>query len=133
MILIITYDLKSPRDYTPLYNAIQSLGPWSHYIASTWLVSTEKSPTEAATALRPYMDSQDGLLISEVGGTYAGYLPQPAWEWIAAHKADDEITRRVEELRRALRARAPGLAPAPPEQTLPGVLHHTSPWLPPKK
>src|SRR5216684_7017209 len=82
MILIVSYDLKSARDYTAFYNALRSQGTWWHYLASTWLISTGKSPEEVANAVRPQMDLQDFLLVADPGPRYQGYLPPQAWDWI---------------------------------------------------
>jgi hypothetical protein len=83
MILIISYDLKSIRDYTPFYEAMKQQGPWWHYLASTWLISTSKSPQEIAESVHPFMDPQDFLLVTEMGDLYQGYLPKQAWDWIS--------------------------------------------------
>ena len=82
MILIVSYDLKGRRDYVPLFEALKQQGPWWHYLASTWLLSTWKNPQDVAAALRPYMDENDSLLVADMGARYQGFLPLPAWEWI---------------------------------------------------
>ncbi len=82
MILFVTYDLKSGRDYNPFYEALKRQGPWWHYVASTWLISTSKTPQEVVDATHQYMDAQDSLLVAEMGAHYQGYLPKPAWDWI---------------------------------------------------
>jgi len=82
MILIVSYDLKGRRDYVSLYEALKQQGLWWHYLSSTWLLSTWKSPQDVTEALRPYMDENDSLLVAEMGTRYQGYLPKPAWEWI---------------------------------------------------
>ena len=43
----ISYDLKKPdRDYSGLYEAIKSFESWWHYLESTWIIKTEKTPKE---------------------------------------------------------------------------------------
>ena len=86
MILFVSYDLKSARDYTPFYEALKQQGSWWHYLASTWLISTDKSPTQVAEAVRPFMDSPDFLLVAEMGKLHQGYLPKSAWDWIEEHQ-----------------------------------------------
>jgi hypothetical protein len=87
MILIVTYDLRTPKDYHDFYEAIKAQGEqgkWWHYMASTWLLSTSKSPSDVAEALRPHMDNQDFLFVCELAPNYQGWLPKPAWDWINA-------------------------------------------------
>jgi hypothetical protein len=88
MILIVSYDLKSARDYTTFYESLKLQGLWWHYLASTWLISTNKSTAQVAEAVRPYMDSTDFLFITEMGNTYQGYLPKPASDWIEERKKE---------------------------------------------
>lgn len=82
MILIVSYDLKTCRDYTGFYETLQQQGPWWHYLASTWLINTANSPETLANAVRPYMDPQDSLLVAEMGIRFQGFLPKQAWDWI---------------------------------------------------
>ena len=82
MILIVTYDLRSPKDYHDFYEAVKVQGKWWHYMASTWLLSTTKTPQEVADAIFPYMDAQDLLFVCELSNKYQGRLPKPAWDWI---------------------------------------------------
>lgn len=86
MILIVSYDLKETRDYTPFYETLKKLGTssWWHYLSSTWLLSTIRTPNEVAAALKPYMGAQDFLLVGEFGASYNGWLPTEAWDWIKA-------------------------------------------------
>jgi hypothetical protein len=81
-ILIVTYDLKSPQNYTPLYEALKAQGVWWHYLASTWLIDTAKSPQEVFDAVHPHIGPHDFILISELGQRNQGWLPQAAWDWI---------------------------------------------------
>ncbi len=67
MVYSITYDLKKPgKNYDDLYDAIKKLGSWSHYLDSTWLVSTHHSATEINDKLKTIIDKNDSLFISEV-------------------------------------------------------------------
>jgi hypothetical protein len=82
MILIVTYDLRSPKDYHVFYEAVKQQGTWWHYMASTWLLSTQKTPQEVVDAILPHMDAQDLLFVCELTNKYQGRLPKPAWDWI---------------------------------------------------
>jgi hypothetical protein len=82
-VLLVTYDLKTPgRNYTPFYEALKQQGAWWHYIASTWLVVTSKTPEEAYQALGPHLSIQDSILIVPITRPYWGFLPQAAWDWL---------------------------------------------------
>jgi len=82
MMLLVTYDLKMQRDYTLFYSALQQQGDWWHYLASTWLLNTQRTPTEVSQAVRPLMGDTDFLLIVEITRNYQGWLPKEAWDWI---------------------------------------------------
>ena len=82
MILIVTYDLKTPKDYHEFYEAVKQQGKWWHYMAWTWLLSTEKTPTQIVDALQSFLDPQDLLFVCELAPNYQGRLPKPAWEFI---------------------------------------------------
>jgi hypothetical protein len=84
MILLVTYDLKtSGHNYTPFYEALKTQGTsWWHYLSSTWLIDTNKTPKQLYDAVVPHITTNDNLLIIEVTGQYWGYLPKDSWEWV---------------------------------------------------
>jgi hypothetical protein len=87
MVLIITYDLRTPKDYHDFYEAIKlqgEQGKWWHYMTSTWLLSTTKTPQQVFDAIHPHLDNQDFLLVCELSPNYQGWLPKQAWDWINA-------------------------------------------------
>jgi hypothetical protein len=84
MIFLITYDLKVKKDYTTFFEALKAQGPWWHYITSTWIVDTPKTPDDILNAVRPHLSPQDFLLIVEIGPRHQGLLPKEAWDWINA-------------------------------------------------
>jgi len=93
MILLVTYDLKGrPEGYGKLFEALKKQGVWWHYLKSTWLVSTEKTPTELLEELKPHLNLTDKggdlILITAIGGKRAGWLPSKAWDWIRKQEAD---------------------------------------------
>lgn len=84
MILIVSYDLRSPKDYHDLYEVVKQQGKWWHYMASTWLLSTDRQPQQVVDSMLPYMDAMDLLFVCELTPKYQGRLPKLAWEWIEA-------------------------------------------------
>jgi len=82
----ICYDLRQPgRDYSGLFGAIKAVGPWWHYLDSTWLVKTTMAPDQLWPVLSPHLDQNDFLLIIEVKNNKSGWLPKEAWDWIDAN------------------------------------------------
>lgn len=66
---LIAYDLNSPgQDHDRLTDAIKEMGAWWHHLDSTWLVKTELPVVEVRDRLKPYMDSNDELLVADVTG-----------------------------------------------------------------
>ena len=87
MILVVSYDLKEFRDYTPFYEALKMQGTssWWHYLTSTWLLSTIKTPKQVVEAVRPHMGPNDFILVGEFSSNnYFGWLPNEAWDWLKA-------------------------------------------------
>jgi hypothetical protein len=84
MILAIAYDLKGPVGaYTKFFETVRAQGAWSHFIASTWLVQSDRSPREVAETLMPLVKKGDLLLVVEFSPNYWGLMPKEAWDWIA--------------------------------------------------
>ena len=82
MILIVTYDLSLASSHAAFFEALKQQGAWWHYLTSTWLISTNKNPTEVYNALTPFIVPADRILIFELGTAHQGWLPKEAWDWI---------------------------------------------------
>lgn len=83
LVLLVTYNLKSEKDYSGLYEQLKTAKNWWHYLDSTWLIVTEKSPIDWTKSLRPHIDSvEDSMLIVEIKNNYSGWLSRKAWDWI---------------------------------------------------
>lgn len=66
---LIGYDLnKNGQDYTALIEAIKGLGSWWHCLDSTWIVKHDGPSTVIRDALKPYIDSNDELLVVKLTG-----------------------------------------------------------------
>ena len=92
MILTVTYELRGPYNYLPFYEAIKKQGKWWHYLASTWLISTSKTPKEVYNEIAPLMLNTDSLLIAEMGSSQSqGWLPKAAWDWIQQQQRDEAM------------------------------------------
>lgn len=82
---MISYDLAKPgQDYSDLHEAIKGLGPaWWHHLDSTWIVRTSRSASKVRDALKPYLDSNDKLLVTTLSGAWASSnLPSKANKWL---------------------------------------------------
>lgn len=85
MILLVTYDLKGPAsNYKRLFEVLQSHEKWSHYLASTWLLKTDKTPDQLIAELNPLVVRGDRVLVIRIdtGVRANGRMPKDAWEWI---------------------------------------------------
>lgn len=85
--VLITYDLNKPgQNYSALHDKIKSLGPWWHYLESTWIVSTTKTPSQVWDHISSAVDKSDRALVIDITlDRYSGWLPKAAWEWLAKY------------------------------------------------
>jgi hypothetical protein len=82
-VLLVTYDLRTPgHNYNPFYEALKQHGNWWHYISSTWLIATTKTPQELYSAVVGHITTGDSLLVVTVKYPYWGILTKEAWTWI---------------------------------------------------
>lgn len=66
---MISYDLNRPEaDYPGLIRAIKKQGAWWHHLDSFWLVNSDLSPSDMRDVLKPFLDSNDELLVIDVTG-----------------------------------------------------------------
>jgi hypothetical protein len=86
MIMQINYDLDSPgQKYSDLIEKIKSLGAWARPCKSSWLVKTNLSAQQVADSLKPFLDSNDKLLVNKFDtakGSYAGWLDKDVIAWL---------------------------------------------------
>ena len=85
--LMVTYDLNAPgKDYKRVHDAIKGLGPWWHYLDSTWIAVTPLSPSQAWDVLAKSFDETDSCLVVDItGDSFSGWLPREAWDWLNKH------------------------------------------------
>ena len=77
MVYMITYDLNSAgQRYNELISAIKkaSNGCWCTFWKSSYLIQSPLSPSQITDRLKPYLDSNDRLLVIEVKRNYRGWL-----------------------------------------------------------
>lgn len=85
MVYMITYDLNSAgQRYNELISAIKgaSNGRWCTYWKSSYLIQSPLSPSKIADRLKPYLDSNDRLIVIEVKRNYEGWLTDDEWSYI---------------------------------------------------
>lgn len=85
MVYMITYDLNSTgQRYNELISAIKkaSNGCWCTYWKSSYLIQSPLSPSQIADRLKPYLDSNDRLIVIEVKRNYEGWLTDDEWSYI---------------------------------------------------
>ena len=65
---LITYDLKNKHisNYEQLFLNIKKLGPWWHYLESTWIIKSELSANDIWNSLKGSILSNDYILIIEI-------------------------------------------------------------------
>ncbi len=78
----ISYDLNTPgQKYEDLYTAIKSY-PYCKILKSHWLVYTSSDANQIYNKLKPCIDTNDRIFISEVTTDQNGWLSNIACDWI---------------------------------------------------
>ncbi len=74
-VYMIGYDLHRSEEekYIDLYTALESIGSGGYWdcLDQTWLVMTDKTPSEIRDALKPHLKEDDRLLVMRYGGEAA--------------------------------------------------------------
>lgn len=82
---LISYDLKnkSIKDYQTLFSSIKSVGPWWHYLDSTWIVKTNLNSQQIWNMLGSHLLKNDYILVVKIDSLDTwGWLPRDAWNWL---------------------------------------------------
>ncbi|PUB12604.1 hypothetical protein [Paenisporosarcina sp. OV554] len=75
----VTYDLKKQgQDYSGLITKLESLNSFK-YQQSAWLIKSTLTGTGVSDLLKPFIDTNDWLLVIEVINNKAGWLPKNSW------------------------------------------------------
>ncbi len=85
---LITYDLnKDGQNYDDIIKTIKDdiAGYWCTYWKSSFLITSSYTPQQMLNKLKPYLDSNDRMLIVEVVNNKSGWLTQKQWDWINSH------------------------------------------------
>jgi hypothetical protein len=85
-LLLVTFQLHERQIdvnwWTPHFNQATD---WYRYAPGSWLLWTSGTPTTWATYLHQRMTDNDFLVVVEVSGDFAGFIPQGAWDWLAKY------------------------------------------------
>lgn len=84
---IISYDLDNPgQRYDEIIKIITekiSTGAWCHYLDSTYLLRSELTPSQMVEKLKPSLDNNDRMFISEIHpDNYGGWMDSEQWSYI---------------------------------------------------
>jgi hypothetical protein len=71
--ILIGYDFHAPEGpaHDQLVKAIQSLGVWWHHLETIWIVKCEQTPAAILDQLKPFVSSDDQLLVVDITGDTA--------------------------------------------------------------
>jgi hypothetical protein len=81
----ICYDLNNKdKDYEGLKDKIKEIaGKWWHHLDSTWIIKSSRSAVEIRDLLKPFIDSDDELLVALYGkeAAWKGFNTEGS-EWL---------------------------------------------------
>lgn len=69
----INYDLRKQRNYEALYERIKAYQSWCQPLESCWIISSSQSAEQIRDNLGAVMDTDDGLLVTELNGNAAWF------------------------------------------------------------
>jgi hypothetical protein len=81
---MINYDLKQPgKDYEELFKAIKNIdsNPF-HALKSSWFVNSVLSASKIFESLKPHIDANDHLIVTEITSNYYGCSDGDLWTWL---------------------------------------------------
>ena len=79
----VCYDLVKDRDYTKVIEQVKSYNYYAHAQGSVWFIKSSKSASDLRDELKPFLDSDDNLLIIRVILPWASSnLPQKINDWL---------------------------------------------------
>lgn len=83
----ISYDLHEPgKDYKELFEAIKTLGDYTHILESGWIVdSADKSASDIRDELKTHIDRNDRLLVAKFGSNWATTFSDDSTDWLHDH------------------------------------------------
>ena len=82
MIYLVSYDLNNEKNYPAIIGAIQKYYDSCKALRSQWFVCSNESAAEIYVKLKPYVDEDDWLLVSEFTDNQCGWLSNKAIEWL---------------------------------------------------
>jgi hypothetical protein len=72
--ILISYDLNAPgQDYPNLIERLKSYGTWWHHLDSLWIIKTSEPASMVHDVIRPYLDTNDELLVVNITGDLAAW------------------------------------------------------------
>lgn len=78
----ISYDLnKQGKNYEGLYEAIKNFD-YYHVMDSVWFIKTNFTALEIYNKLKPQIDADNFLFVSEINSNYYGFLQKNVWNWL---------------------------------------------------
>jgi hypothetical protein len=83
--LLIGYDLNRPeQNYATLIDRLNAYPTHWHCLDSTWIVKSNESALEAATALGKLIDANDEILVVNISGDSAAWngFNQKCSDWL---------------------------------------------------
>ena len=87
--LLIAYSGLKKDNYPKLSDAIKDNGKyWWHYLDSVWIIESAETAELVGDKLADLvseMESEPNLLVVEITGSYQGWLPEKAWDWMKKH------------------------------------------------
>lgn len=83
-VYLITYDLNSSgQKYEDVIKSIKdSSSSWCSYWKSSYLIKSSLTPDQITDKIKPFLDSNDRLIVLECTGKYQGWLKEEQWTFI---------------------------------------------------
>ena len=81
---VVTYDLNAAgQNYEKVIQAIKdSSVSWCSYWKSSFLIKSNLSANAIVNNIKPYLDTNDALIVVKATNEYQGWLTEEQWKFI---------------------------------------------------
>jgi hypothetical protein len=84
-VFMVNYDLHQPtKNYDGVTKKIESFSDRKKALLSGYFINTPHTAEQVYNTIKPALDSDDLIAVTEITKNYFGILKKDVWEWLSA-------------------------------------------------